>query len=325
MTGRGDHVTVELAKTENNATAFQGSLANLTEPVTALFHIGDATSEPFRIDPIPRPILTVTLLPTPPAYAAKAAPPRPPRGTRTIFALEGSTVGMEIDSENKPLKSVTLQLETTKFELTPDPAHRHWRFVPEGTPFDDIEAPLAFSLNAVDTDGLSLTEPLTGSIRLRPDTPPRVAGAAAVRRVLPTAHPEVRYGASDDFGLSEVNLDVEVQRQAGNVDEYSVILFPVSLAASKTPRDQRSNLAQGSVRLDLAAYQLQSGDRVRVLVKATDQRGNRPGHSAESEPLNFEVTDRDGLLASLLEADEEGAERLDAVIRRQLGLAEDGN
>ena len=55
---------------------------------------------------------------------------------------------------------------------------------------------------------------------------------------------------------------------------------------------------------------------------AYDYRGESDSQRSFSEPVIFQVTDRQGILSGLLETDQESAKQLDAIIRRELGIGE---
>jgi hypothetical protein len=296
-------------------SVFVGTLESFTEPVSFIVRIGDAKTPARRIEVVPLPAVTVSLKPTPPAYARANAPAPPPEGVRMAFVLEGSDMGITVRSANKPLERVTLTIGKRSFPFESSADRKAWSLAAAGTPLDGIREAVNFAITAVDVDGLSPPEPITGSIRLRPDRPPRVAAGAVVQNVLPNARPELSYEASDDFGVKTLAAAVAVRRADGRVEERRMIL-----PAEPVPGEPTAS--RGRQRLDLASFGLAKGDKVVVTVEATDARGDRPGETAKAEPVTFEVTDREGLLATLLESDEDGAERLDAIIRRELGIGE---
>jgi hypothetical protein len=323
-----------LALKADRSSSFSGVLATFTEPVTFVVRLGDAKIPGRRIDVVPLSSVTLDLKPVPPAYARANAPAPPPPGVRTAFVLEGSDVELVVKATNKPLDRVTLsvtnsigerreqqgtakngptgeaKLSHTVMTLRPSADRKTWTLAPAGTLFEAIRAPIDFTVSAIDADGLS-PEPLKGSIRLRADRPPRVAAGAVVRRVLPAGRPELTYGAADDYGVKAVVAKVTATRADGKVEERTVPL-PV-------PRYAVTEI-NGHYPLDLSGFGLEKGDTVAVIVEATDARGNQPGEAAAAEPITFEVTDREGLIAGLRETDEEGAERLDEIIRRELGI-----
>lgn len=302
----------------DDSKSYAGSLASITEPLTFTLRLGDDETRPRRIETVLLPVVALDLVPTPPAYARENAPAAPPAGVRTAFVLPGSSVSLRVRSGNKPLERVEVILEPSgesspsTIPLKSSADRRIWRLEqPSKTPFADVQKPLAFSIKVVDQDGLSPTESLTGSLRLRQDRAPRVAASAVVRRVLPTGRPELAYRASDDFGIKELKAKLTVRHQDGTETEHGM---PLSAEPSETAE------LSGRQPLDLSSLQLVKGDQVIVTVTAEDVRGRQAGEVASSEPITLEVTDREGLLSGLLESDEEGADRLDAIIRRQLGI-----
>ncbi|MGC1274451.1 MAG: DUF4175 family protein, partial [Planctomycetaceae bacterium] len=323
LTGDGGGATnVALAPFSSDPGNYVGTLDAIRESMNFVVRLGDAETRARRIDLIPRPTVTLDLVPTPPAYARANAPAAPPAGVRTAFVLEGSDVAVAVQAINKPLKSATVTIDAAdhsttteaRVPLTASSDGKTWKLDPAGTPFANVRQPLSFTVSAVDRDGLAPAEPLSGSIRLRADRPPRVASTAVVKDVLPTARPAISYGASDDFGFKAVRASVAVTRSDGKT---GVETIPLPL---DTPTAREF---QGRHTLDLSPFALKKGDTLVVTVEAEDARGDRPGETAAAEPITFQVTDRAGLLATLLEADEDSAERLDAVIRRELGIGEE--
>lgn len=86
------------------------------------------------------------------------------------------------------------------------------------------------------------------------------------------------------------------------------------------PLKDQSSLQRGQTALDLTSLGLTKGDEVRVIVEAVDERGHLPSQVGRSEPLTFQVTDQSGILAGLLETDQQSARQLDAIIQRELGI-----
>jgi hypothetical protein len=267
---------------------------------------------------VPLPVVSLDILPTPPDYARGNAPSAPPAGVRTAFVLQGSNVVLHVRSANKPLQSVEVVItrdgkaESSSIPLEPAADRKKWTLPSSPkSPFANIQEPTTFAIHIVDDDGLSPAERLSGSIRLRQDRAPRVAASAVVRRVVPTGRPAISYRVSDDFGIEKLNAKLIVRHLDGTEAEH---LVPLPL------QENVKTEAAGQYPLDLSAFELTKGDQVVVTVTAEDIRGALAGEIASSEPITLEVTDREGLLSGLLESDEEGAERLDAIIRRELGI-----
>ncbi len=318
LTGDSRATTDVTLQAGDDPRAYTGSLESITEPLTFTLGLGDDETRPRRIEIVPLPVVSLDIVPTPPAYALGNAPAAPPAGVRTAFVLQGSSVVLQVQSGHKPLHQVeaviTLDGAThpQTIGLKPTTDRKTWSLEPTSTtPLADVRTPLSFTVKVIDNDGLSPAEPLTGSIRLRQDHPPRVLASAVVRRVLPSGRPELAYRASDDFGIGKVIAKLTVRHQDGSEAEHNIPL-PVEQVATAE--------VTGRHPLDLSALQLAKGDQVIVTVTAEDVRGRQAGEVASSEPFTLEVTDREGLLSGLLESDEEGADRLDAIIRRELGI-----
>ena len=292
-------------------TPYAATLDSFTESVTFTVSLGDAVTPARQISVVPLPAVAIDLRPTPPAYARSAAPPAPPAGTRTAFVLQGSDIEIVVRGVNKPLATVELIAGQQTLPAKPSADGRTWTIAPTG-PLQNLAEPIAFTLNVVDADGLKPAQPISGSIRLRPDRSPRVMAAAAVRRVIPTGTPELTYAATDDFGIKAVRAKIAIQRADGRNEQRTL---PLSVGSQKSVAE-----VQGRLPLEMVGLNLNKGDQVTIIVEAEDARGDRPGQVAAAEPVTFDVTDREGLLAGLLEADEEGATRLDAIIQRELGL-----
>lgn len=318
------------------ASIYVGTLDTIRESLNFVVRLGDSETRAKRIELIPRPTVILRLVPNAPAYARANAPAAPPAGVRTAFVLEGSDIAVTVQTVNKPLKNATITVDAANSKLASRQSDRDgvdslksarisvpltassdgktWTLEPAGTPFENVRQPLSFTVTVVDRDGLAPAEPLSGSIRLRADRPPRVAATAVVKDVLPAARPTISYGASDDFGLKAVRASIAATRSDGKTD-VETIPFPLD---TPTARE-----FQGRHTLDLSSFALQKGDKLVVTVEAEDARGDRPGETAIAEPITFQITDRAGLLATLLETDEDSADRLDAIIRRELGIGEE--
>jgi hypothetical protein len=115
--------------------------------------------------------------------------------------------------------------------------------------------------------------------------------------------------------VARLALRRQIARAGGAAEEGVETVLEV-------PAGEESRSLRGAHTLDLAPLGLKSGDRLTVIVEAVDYRGSLPGKPAQSEPLVFDVTDERGVLAAMAESDERSAEKLDAIIQRQLGIGE---
>jgi hypothetical protein len=294
---------------------YEGELERLVDDVWYQIYLGDAWTEPARLAAIPLPVVSVSLKPTPPAYASHLdLSGERQREDRQVAVIEGSQVDVTLKAINKDLKDVTLKIGMQSFPLAKeDSAGRTWRLAPEGTPMAAVSETLSYEIQVTDQDGLHLPEPIKGAIRLKSDRGPRVTGVLVTQHVLPTAKPLVTYGAADDFGVARLKMHRQVVRQDGTTQDDAV---EIPLGA------EREKVIQGRWPLDLAPMKLLKGDQVKLTLEAIDFRGTSPGKSALSEPLVLQVTDERGVLAAMAETDERSARQLDAIIQRQLGIGE---
>ncbi len=79
---------------------------------------------------------------------------------------------------------------------------------------------------------------------------------------------------------------------------------------------------QGQFKLSLASYKLSKGDQVHVSLEVTDYRGAGKGESFETAPLILDISDRNGVLAAVLEADEKSEKELSSIIQQLLGIGD---
>jgi hypothetical protein len=318
----GVSTEVALANTEREPGIFAGELPRLTDSVTFQVFLADARSREIRIDAVPLPVVELAVGVAPPKYAAAVLAQeesRDPSGIsrRQLAVLNGSRVDLTLKALNKPLAEATLWVGDDKFPLKPtDKDGMVWQLDPQGTPLASVDRAFEYRVEAADRQGLSIESPLHGTVRLRTDQSPRVALSARTRRVIPTAQLPVEWSASDDFGLASVTARVQISSEEGEVSESEIPIVTTAdgQSAAQSLRD--------TFRIDLAALKLNKGDELRVTFVATDFRGDDEPQTSYSEPVLLNVTDRQGILSGLLETDEDSAQQLDAIIRRELGIGE---
>ncbi len=309
----GSRRTVELLpRVADDDTAFHAELPRFVEDVLLSLSLGDAYREPFLVRVMPLPVVTLqTLIEAPDYVAATAAATEAATQTQQATVLEGSRVTLEIHCRNKALRSAQATIGEQVFALhSRDDSRRTWYLPPDNTPFAAVESHLPYQIDVIDSDGLSLDQPLQGSLRVRADLPPRVRASLVSQLVLPSAKPIVRYEVMDDHGVAEIQLHCQVVRDDEPGQE---ITLPV------TWDRQQPIQVKGKQSVDLSALKLKKGDQVRLIVAARDDRGARSGKVAESETLLVRVTDRSGVLAAIGETDERSARQMEQIIQRQLG------
>lgn len=295
---------------------FIATASALTENVRLWVTMGDAQSDPVDLRVIALPILDVQWTVTPPAYAAKADAEPIPAGARQFAVLQGARLSAQVRCLNKALSKAELIVGEQRVALTSKKDGNDqavWE-LPAGHPLESVKEPTAFALSVVDEDGLSPTPPWTGQIRLTSDRLPRVAAAVQSKKILPTGKPKIVIGAVDDYGVQQLRAQVTITRAMGESRTDDLVVW-------KRPESEAPPLnVKHEAALVLSPYQLAKGDEVRIVIFADDYRGEWPAQSGQSEPIVLEVTDRNGILAGLLETDQQSAKQLDAIIERELGI-----
>lgn len=310
----------ELIDEDQNYAMFRGELPRLMDSVSFQVFLGDARSPAFVVEAIPLPVVDVNIEVTPPDYAKDSAVVAGAANSskRQLSVVEGSRVDLEVKCHNKQLAEATVWLGESDdpYKLGPkDGLKDTWTFDTTGTPLGLVEEPLTFRVEVKDIQGLELESPIHGTIRLKTDQAPRTAVSVRTRRVIPSAKPPITWSASDDFGLDRVVAEVQIARENGTVEDQEL---PIASRGENTPPRTLGD----EYPLDLSAFKLVKGDELKVTFVAYDYRGEAESQRSFSEPVIFQVTDRQGILSGLLETDEESAKQLDAIIRRELGIGE---
>jgi len=315
--GRGTG-TVKLAREAETEATFGAQLPEVVEALSLEVLLGDARTEPIRIEVVPLPVIETRAVVRTPEYAAVGPPTS--QNARQLTAFEGSQIDLEVVSGNKRLTSVTLSVEGTPYALKPAPASpesgRVWTLPAAGSPLAAVTQPLHYEIQVTDEDGLHLPQPLRGAIRIKPDQRPQIAGGVLTRFVLPTAKPPIHYRASDDHGITQLTAHLDVTRKDGRTEDRRSL--PLRSLPQPLRRDQLP--FKGVFPLALEQLGLEKGDRLTVVLEAIDYRGSAAGQSALSEPIVFEIADEAGILEDIAKPDYRSAEELDAIIRQQLSI-----
>ena len=303
---------------EVNSTGdtFIATANSLTENVRLWITAGDAQSDPVDLRVIALPILDVQWTVTPPAYAAKTDAEPIPAGARQFAVLQGAKLTAQLRCLNKSLSKAELIVGEQRVALTArkqSDGPTVWE-LPAGHPLEAVKEPTAFALSVIDEDGLSPTPPWTGQIRLTTDRTPRVVAAVQSKKILPTGKPKIVIGALDDYGIAQLRAQVTIVRDSGDSRTDELVIW------KRTESEPPPLNLKHETTLPISPYQLAKGDELRVEILADDFRGEWPAQSGKSEPIILEVTDRNGILASLLETDQQSAKQLDAIIERELGI-----
>jgi hypothetical protein len=331
----GSAQPIELTQSSRSSTGervFVGQLPQLIDTLEFDAHAGDAWTEPIKLEVIPLPVVEPKLTPTPPAYARSAAMTEQDKaaGMRQLSVLEGSRVDLEVNCANKALTAVTLTLdsmsssadrktgsEKKQFNLQPQGSDgRRWTLAAD-SPLAHIDARVKYEIQVTDADGLHLPHPIDGSINIKPDRPPTVTASVDVQYFLPNAGaPEIKYSAGDDYGISAMQMYVEVIHPGGNPDT-SAEPIPIAKQKLAKPVLTQDLPLSGTYRLPLDQFKLAKGDQVKLTLEATDYRGDQPGKATKSDPVILQITDESGIMAALSETDRHAYEQMNTLIQRQ--------
>jgi hypothetical protein len=228
--------------------AYTGRIPKLISSIGFQLYLGDAWTDPARVVLVPLPRVDVALRVTPPAYTAGGDESlESPEGQRQIAVIENSRVDVSLKS-SKPLVQARLVIKNQPFTLSRDAArataeHDVWTLSGD-SPLARVVEPMHYVIHVQDEDGLTLEKPIEGYIRLRPDNPPKAFADVRTKHVLPAAVANVFYGASDDYGLSDLKLKVRVLRAGQNESPAKAFKLPLpeTAGATQTPPRRVSSM-----------------------------------------------------------------------------------
>ena len=290
---------------------FTVTLERAIEDFSAVAYLGDDQSVPQFISvlQVPHPVVHMNVI-TPP-YAADAFNNQG-AGSRNRRVLQGSDVIPYVESD-KPLKSATLTIGEESYSLIP--ADGKWKMPTQNHPLMNIQSTTRYQVDVVDEDDISPARRITGILQVRPDRKPRIVAATVINLVLSNAAPRIKFRAVDDFGLGQVAASITIIRSGVNeVDASKIIVLHRFSPPLKTVAD--------TIAIELAGFELKIGDAVQVTLNTTDYRGSLDGVVAEAEVIEFLVTSRAEFLAAMREVDAQTDEKLDRIIKAQLGIGD---
>jgi len=290
---------------------FTVTLERAIEDFSAVAYLGDDQSVPQFISvlQVPHPVVHMDVI-TPP-YAADAFN-KQGAGSRNRRVLQGSDVIPYVESD-KPLKSATLTIGEESYSLIQ--ADGKWKMPTQNHPLMNIQSTTRYQVDVVDEDDISPARRITGILQVRPDRKPRIVAATVINLVLSNAAPRIKFRAVDDFGLGQVAASITIIRSGANeVDASKIIVLHRFSPPLKTVAD--------TIAIELAGFELKIGDAVQVTLNTTDYRGSLDGVVAEAEVIEFLVTSRAEFLAAMREVDAQTDEKLDRIIKAQLGIGD---
>jgi len=212
---------VPLTPVADGSDEFTGEVPRLIGAIEYSVRLGDAWTDPARIDVIALPTIQPMLQLLPPAYAASVIAPEASNSLQHSV-LTGSTIQVSL-AATKPLERAVLKVYDLRDEgpesvyplqfVSENEGGEVWSLKKAGTPFADVRKPFCYRIEVEDTDGLKPTSELNGRIGIRVDRKPQVSGSLISKVVLPTAAPTVELRAVDDFGISSLTLNVQIFRK----------------------------------------------------------------------------------------------------------------
>lgn len=307
--------TLKLARDADVESKYAAQLPEIVDALHFEVFLGDARTEPIRLEVIPLPVIETQATVTVPEYAQYAATPPAAQNTRQLTVIEGSRIDLSVACGNKRLTEVTLTIDGVPYPMKPGTDGR-WMLGDTDSPLRAVAQPLRYEVQVTDQDGLHLPQPFQGTVRIKPDQRPQIAGGALTRFVLPTAKPPVHYRATDDYGIAKLVAHLDVMRKDGQNETRRTV--PLQMLSKPLLREQLP--VKGVFPLDLMPLKLVKGDRLSVVLEVVDYRGPANGQSGQSEPMVFEITDEAGILEDIAKPDYQSAEELDAIIRQQLNI-----
>lgn len=297
---------------------YEGELPRLVDTLHCQLYLGDAWTDPARLEVLPLPTIESRLTVTPPPYAKQQMLEEQRENSRQLAVIEGSRVDIEIECSNKELSKAEIEIDEVKYPLAPSAESSSvWRLDSTDTPLEYVDQPIAYRLLVVDEHGMQPQRPIAGYIRIRADRPPQVHSSVVTRYVLPEGRPSIAYRVADDFGIDKLVMHVQIASSGSQAAEERTVEIR---AADSEPIKASGLPLIDSAALDLSQFGVSKGDQIKVTLEATDYRGDQPGRATMGEPLVLNVTDESGLLSILSEADERSVRQIDAIIQRQLGI-----
>lgn len=323
----------------DKSAVYAGDMGRLVDEVRYNIYVGDAWTDTSLVRMIPLPVVELEPKIVPPKYA-RVAKEDEVTSTRQISVLEGSEVQLTLRSINdKPLKEAWIVVKgkqgAQKLPLAKtDDKGLIWTLNDVKSPLKRVSEEIRYEIQVSDVDGLNLESPIRGIIRLRPDRAPNGSAEVVHRVVLPTARPIIGYRLNDDYGISKLQLNVEIERNPEGLGT------PDPTAAAPQPQGEQDNKisfslhdpskpplltpqpVRGTYELNLSPLMLAKGDRLKLTLEISDYRGDGAGQAYLSDPLILEISDESGVLAAISEADERSEQRLTDIIKKQLGIGE---
>jgi hypothetical protein len=260
---------------EDSEREFMHYLSAVTTDTTYFVDIGTRRSRQYRIRVFDLPrIETIDVAYVYPAHTGMKNKTEKDAGD--IIAPEGTGVRLHI-AFNRPIQKGTLKFEDgSTIDLTPEANFATGAFVVAGDG--------TYTVDAVDSEGRKIENPMEYLIRSIPDSPPEVSVTMPGRdlKVMALEEVTINAAAKDDFGLTNFALNYSI---AGG-DEQNVYFLDGA-------KQQGSPAIDASSIIYLEDLQLAPGDFVAYYLTAADNNGVAGPSEVISDIYFLEVINTD--------------------------------
>jgi len=274
------------------ATRFRYELPAVEEPITFTLTGGDDWLGPVTVEPLNRPgIASLSLVSQSPGRSETDTHSFASQESQLLF-LPGTQLELTLESD-LPLESADLLPSTGP---APTFARRDERHFVAAWNMTEAQT---FEIKLVDAQAHLASKPYFISLNLLQDRLPRVTvrSSGVGRRVTPQATIPVALRAIDDFGLAQVNLDLE--QTIPRAEKPEVQHHPHPVALPEESETARPTEFEGDQRVALKDHSVTAGNTVRLRGEATDNR-SAGGQVGQSRWLTFQVVTPEELFYDIL-------------------------
>jgi len=262
-------------QTEDSSPEFMHYLSSITTDTAYYVDIGTSRSKQYRIRVFDLPrIETIDVDYVYPAHTGMKNKTEKDAGD--IIAPEGTGVHLHI-AFNQPIEKGSLKFEDgSTIDLTPEANFASGSFVVAGDG--------TYTVDAVDSEGRKIENPMEYLIRAIPDSPPKVSVTMPGRdlKVMALEEVTINAAAQDDFGLTNFALSYSI---AGG-DAQNVYFLDAA-------KQHGSPAVDGRTIIYLEDLQVAPGDFVAYYLTAADNNGVAGPSEVMSDIYFLEVINTD--------------------------------
>lgn len=302
--------------THFSAGQFRYELPPLTESAEASITGGDDWFGPIRIDPIDRPAIDKLTLHVRSPGSAETQTVAADNPELQLLFLPGTQLDIEFTtteslSDAKVLVSGTDQ--TLNLTAVSDRPYRlSW----------ELKDPITWEFQLLGKSGLH-SKPYFLTIGILNDRAPRLTlrSSGVGRRVTPVARIPLHVRVLDDFGVSNLNVELEETRIVES-KPVATTHQPIAEAFEPDPDGKLPTDVAREPELGLTEYSLTPGAMIRIRAKA-DDACVLGVQSSESRWLTFQVVSADELFYEILTRQREQRNRLGKILQSSKDQRED--